>query len=405
MGTEGRTHSIEPTPGTAPRSAVSAFAAALRDLKVLSDFSLRDLQRRTGLPRSTIANTLNPNRASLPPWERTEAILRALNVPEHDLAGWRKRWIQAQREAGPDPVGPEPCPVEESPTAEPPAASSDGDPSTPGRDRTGVRSGPVRRLMTRWRKPGASHLVALLLGLALGWGLAVSNQTSPPEPPRQTPVTSAPVGSAGLGRALPAWVSRPASDAEIQEGTTVDLPITTSVASGDSLIVSVMLTSVCPGDVTVTDTQRDDFRIVGDVTDTLRHRTLLLAAFSVHALSTADSVHVVYPHVSKYHVAVDEFRGISAALQHAHGSGEKGNAAFTTNKDPLACRRGDLLVSAVGTNSGSGAEFAADWKLLPVLKLSSYRLSTAYRVIPADQTCAATGSTTGQWGAVAVVFR
>jgi hypothetical protein len=59
----------------------------------------------------------------------------------------------------------------------------------------------------------------------------------------------------------------------------------------------------------------------------------------------------------------------------------------------------------VGANSGSEPVFTDEWHGLPVLKLSSYRLGTAYRVVKAAQSCAATGTTTGQWGAVAVAFR
>ncbi|GAA1234634.1 hypothetical protein GCM10009665_26060 [Kitasatospora nipponensis] len=78
---------------------------------------------------------------------------------------------------------------------------------------------------------------------------------------------------------------------------------------------------------------------------------------------------------------------------------------FSTSSVQLNCGRGDLLVSVVGTNTGTAPQFTPEWQSLPVLKLSSYQLSTAYRTIPAAQSCAATGLTTAQWGAVAVTFR
>ncbi|MFD2122472.1 hypothetical protein ACFSNO_27920 [Streptomyces cirratus] len=113
-----------------------------------------------------------------------------------------------------------------------------------------------------------------------------------------------------------------------------------------------------------------------------------------------------YPHASKYHVAVDEFSGISRAVGYAQAHGESGQTRVQHLVDPARLRRR-------GPRGGHGRlqtaapprVFTAEWTALPVLRLSSYRLSTAYRIVPADQMCAATGTTTSQWGAAAVVFR
>ncbi|MFC6984209.1 hypothetical protein [Streptomyces cirratus] len=232
------------------------------------------------------------------------------------------------------------------------------------------------------------------------------------EQPCPPPTANAAPSSAGAADAGPrtgdepaAWVARAAADQQILGGTDVVLPVTNAVTEGNALVVTMMLTATCPGPVTVTDTRGNAFRIVADETDARLHRTLVLAAFHVRPLTTADSIRVKYPHASKYHVAVDEFSGISRAVGYAQAHGESGQTAFSTSSTRLDCAAGDLVVGTVGSNSGTAPVFTAEWTALPVLRLSSYRLSTAYRIVPADQMCAATGTTTSQWGAAAVVFR
>ncbi|MFF1478421.1 hypothetical protein ACFVYD_12745 [Streptomyces sp. NPDC058301] len=73
----------------------------------------------------------------------------------------------------------------------------------------------------------------------------------------------------------------------------------------------------------------------------------------------------MYPRASKYHIAVDEFRGISAVVARAHAHGEAGGTAFTTSHSRLECAAGDLVVAAVGTNSGTAPACSAEWNALP----------------------------------------
>lgn len=408
------------------QAGVCEFLASVRDLKAVSGLSLRDLQRRTGLPRSTIASALRRDRTSLPPWDRTRALLLACGVPECDLGAWKQQWTRILRETEQSAAArTERGPALNAGTGQAPdtVAADDDGPAVAEGGGTRVPPRPRRRLLVRGWPPLVTHAVALLLGLAMGgvgavsldsgthavsYGYPVEEQScpaAPQDPVETTGPTAASVPVSALAKPEPAWVARPASDAQILPGTDVVLPVVSPVAEGDALVVSVMLTSVCPGPVRVTDTQGDAFRIVGDVTDSLRHRTLLLAAFGVHPLSTADSIHVTYPHASKYHVAVDQFHGISTAVQHAQAHGESGSGAFSTSTVRLDCQRGDLVVTAVGTNSGTAPQLTPEWRVLPVLKLSSYRLSTGFRIAPAAQTCASTGTTTAQWGDVAVIFR
>ncbi|MEY9847185.1 hypothetical protein ABH940_004277 [Streptacidiphilus sp. BW17] len=430
-------------------TTASEFVGALRDLKAVSGLSLRELQRLSGLPRSTIAHALDAKRATLPPWERVAALLPACGVPEASLPSWQRAWARIVLGANPSPVpalgetdtpgdAAEPGPVGDAdlPPAGHPAADLGVRP--PSGDATGSRLGAaavpgarLTRLRGAFRRRGVrsallvlTHGVALAVGITLGIahgiahgvpvarpqsgvqiGYPVEEQVCPSLPAGQSPVTGPEVGSPTPSGQLPSWVGRATSDAQILSGTDVVLPILNPVKAGDSLVVSIMLTATCPGRVTVTDSQGDAYNVVGDETDSSHHRTLVIAAFHVHALGTADSIHVVYPHASKYHVAVDEYRGISAATGHAQAYGESGHTAFSTDSVQLDCTAGELLVGAVGANTGSEPDFTAEWHQLPELKLSSYRLSTAYRVVPAAQSCAATGTTTAQWAAVAVAFR
>ncbi len=220
-----------------------------------------------------------------------------------------------------------------------------------------------------------------------------TRQPPPPLPPRPA------------GAERPAWIARPAGDQQILSTASLVLPVTSAVTDGHALVVSLMLTSTCPGPVTVTDSRGNAYRTLADVTDGRRHRVLILAAFEVAALGTADSLTLGYPRSSKYHVAVDEFSGITGAGQAAVASGDAGGTAFSTESAPLTCAAGDLQVAAVGTNSGSAPVFSPGWTALPVLPLSSYRLSTAYRLTDTTARCAATGRTTAQWAAALATLR
>ncbi|MFD7540238.1 helix-turn-helix domain-containing protein [Streptomyces sp. NPDC059819] len=426
-------------PGPGVLTSPADFVRALRQLKAVSGLSLHELQLRTGIPRSTIAHALKEERGVLPPWDRVLALLRACDIPDTLLPQWKSAWARITLSSGAErPLqtgGPSTGPItdaaaDESSEADKARQDSSydvGGPLVPGDESS--RQAPQRphstepraKLRTSRRAARAlllvlSHVLVLAIGLVIAGppapqhggapnvGYPVEEKPCPILPTVQQPVTGPSRAAAPAGE-LPSWVGRPAEDAQILSATDVALPILTPAKAGDALVVSVMLTATCPGRVAVTDTRGDTYNVVGDVTDSGHHRTLIIAGFHIHALDTADSIHVVYPHASKYHVVVDEYRGIGESTGHAQAFGESGGAAFSTGSVGLRCASGDLLVSAVGANTGSEPRYTKEWHQRPVLKLSSYRLSTAYRTIPAAQSCAATGTTTAQWGAVAVVFR
>ncbi|MEZ0064552.1 hypothetical protein ABIA32_000540 [Streptacidiphilus sp. MAP12-20] len=327
--------------------------------------------------------------------------------------------LQEKSRASAPPAGP--APAEPQVQAEAPTLPTTPTPA-PTLTAAAPAPAPARRGRGSRARRAVTHGAALILGLLLGVGgtLALTGPRVPlgyPTDPTGCPSGVAPaspgsyvpqgadVPQASTGTPGPSWIARPASEAARLDGTEVVLPFIREVSAGDTLVVTVMLTSTCAGEVHAKDSQGNTYRIAGDVTDASRHRTLVLVAFDVRPLGTADQITLSYPHSSKYHVAVDEFRGIHAVAGHAEGYGPFGGTAFSTSRHPLTCRSGDLMVGAVGTNTGTAPQFVAGWTDLPVLELSSYKLTTAYRVASDEARCAATGTTTAQWGAVLVTFR
>ncbi|MER8105848.1 helix-turn-helix transcriptional regulator [Kitasatospora sp. NPDC094016] len=402
-------------------SVVEALAAELRRLRLeAGQPSFRTMAKTVGsISHTTLYEAASGSR--LPSWTTTRAYVRACGGDE---AEWHRRWTAAAEGSAPSAPSAPPTPAVE-PSGPQVAANTTADTTT---DRTAASAvappaGPGRGRRRIW-----THAFCLLLGVALGVGstLAVVGFRTPDAPaPSAHGCPSGDTGSApGEAAARPApgprpaaartaadddgtpsWASRIAFDQQAVSSTEIVLPVLSPVTPGDALVVTMMLTSTCPGSVTVTDSRGDRFRIVGDVTDSLRHRIRLLAAFGAAALTSEDSIRVAHPRASKYHVAVDEFRGVSAVRAVGRASGDAGGTTFSTTANAAACAPGDLLVGTVGSNSGSAPEFGTSWTSLPALRLSSYRLTTAHRIATDPDHCAATGQTTSQWGAVLAVLR
>ncbi|MBD0690290.1 helix-turn-helix domain-containing protein [Streptomyces sp. CBMA123] len=417
-------HQQEPPAARKPPTAAENFAGQLRTLRLdAGQPSFRTMAKTVGsISHTTLYEAASGSR--LPSWPTTRAFVRACGGDEEV---WHHRWraavngeppaelvIPAPPAAPLSPSSPSPSPsaAAPAPAPVPPTAVRVAPPAT---------AGPARgRLWT--------HALSLLLGLALGvlgtLGLltdrAPAAQDAPqhaaPSAARDCPTagpdvpapgehpTPAPLGP---GAPTPGWVARTAFGQQAATSTDFALPVLSPVAGGDALVVSMLLTDTCPGPVSVTDSHGDPFQLLGDVTDALRHRVLVLAAFDASALTTADSIHASYPRAEDYHVAVDEFRGVSTLRAFSPASGDAGGSGFTT-AGSTGCEPGDLLVGAVGSSGGSAPEFATGWTTLPVLQLSPDRLTTAHRIATgtgADATrCTATGRTTAQWDAVLVVL-
>jgi tetratricopeptide (TPR) repeat protein len=87
----------------------AGFVQTLRALKVWAgDPSFKDLERRSGLPRSTLADALNPRRRQLPRLEVVRAFVAACGVS--DCGPWDEAWRRAHLDSSPLAVVPRELP-------------------------------------------------------------------------------------------------------------------------------------------------------------------------------------------------------------------------------------------------------------------------------------------------------
>jgi hypothetical protein len=152
---------------------VEEFGARLRQLKVwAADPSFAELQRRTGIPSSTLADALSPRRTRLPRLDVVRLLVRACGGGAEDVASWEFGWrrLQERQEAAEAP---------EPPRAARPHQLPRGLSHLVGRDRIMERLHELQRLQGM---PGGRPALALLVGaagagktaLALHWGHLVA---------------------------------------------------------------------------------------------------------------------------------------------------------------------------------------------------------------------------------------
>ncbi|WP_441250503.1 AfsR/SARP family transcriptional regulator [Kitasatospora sp. McL0602] len=305
-----------------------------------------------------------------------------------------------------------PAPTDPQPVGTEPVGTEVAGTEAVGTEVAGTEAaGPVRK---RWRGIPQFVRTALVsvLACALAVGAVVSFGGSGAKSSPTTPATSAAPADqqVSLRTASPdgqvRYRGRIAFDDQILTTSGVNVPVLARTRRGDVVLVALTLTATTAGQVAVKDTAGNTYTMVGDIVDTYWHRTMLFAAFNAKQLDTADQISASYPKASKYHLAADVFSGVSAATGQAGGSNvyDHNTTAFSTSAAPLTCTAGDLLVSVVATNTGPKPQFSADWQALPELRLSSYRQTTAYRFVTTTEKCAATGTTTAQWEALAVLL-
>ncbi|MEV7598091.1 hypothetical protein AB0O91_12005 [Kitasatospora sp. NPDC089797] len=388
-----------------PPTAAENFAGQLRTLRLdAGQPSFRTMAKTAGSISHTTLYEAAAG-ARLPSWPTTRAFVRACGGDE---AQWHDRWCAAAKGEPPaEPVIPAPPAGSAALPTPPPPPTGPPPPAPP------VAARPHRA--RAW-----THALSLLLGVALGalgmLGLLAPREPAPraaaPDCPTAAPGTdpeAAPPGQDPTpdphapGAPPPSWVARPAVAQQASASTDLTLPVLAPVTHGDTLVVSLMLTDACPGPVTVTDGHADRFQLLGDVTDALRHRVLVLAAFGVSALTAADSIRAEYPRAGDYHVAVDEYRGVHTLRAFSAASGNAGSPLFATTAH-TPCDPGDLLVATVGSGSGGPAEFGPDWTSPPDLRLPADRLSTAHRIAAGATPCTAAVRTTARWGVVLAVL-
>jgi transcriptional regulator with XRE-family HTH domain len=381
------------------------LGAVLRARRIQAGLTQEQLAERSGLSVRAIGD-MERGKVARPHRESVRLLAEALGLSGDDHEG-------LMRLAGHS--SPTPCAGTVGGTADPTPPRSDGT-TAPRVDQpaidapAGERQEPVRADALPASPPAAPPRVRGRRGTAVATAAAAALCTAAavvalwpapvgeiPARPSEAPVAVVPSERSG-------YVGRIAADAQIVSSAGTDLRVDRPVTSGEALVVALMLTSTGAGAIAVTDTAGNRYTMVADVTDPYRHRVALFAAFKVSPLRGGDRLAITWPRASKHHIAVDEFHGLSAAKGQAAGTGAYDDHSSQGIAVGIAagCAPGDLVLGAIGSNSGPAPALTPGWQRLPELQLSSYRLTVAFRRATAREHCVLTGTSRAQWGAALV---
>jgi len=220
-------------------------------------------------------------------------------------------------------------------------------------------------------------------------------------------VKSAEISATPQAPVTAGFVRRAGSVAVAGARTTTTIPVGTGgIVGGHTVVASLLLSSTAPiaGAVTVSDSAGNSYQVLRDVNDGASgDRSLVIAAINVKAVSSTGSITFSYPSAGETHVSVDEFAGVTGLDTSAGASATA--SAFSSGATPVTAQPSELLIGAVGTESGSSPTWSAGWTALPALAVSSDYLDTAYRLVNATGSYAATGTSGGQWMASIVTLK
>ncbi|MGZ4442053.1 MAG: fibronectin type III domain-containing protein [Nocardioidaceae bacterium] len=237
-------------------------------------------------------------------------------------------------------------------------------------------------------------------GTAYFYRVAAVNSAGTSPQSNEATATPQPVGSAGYaGRvgSLTASTSRTTSTVTVGSA---------GVAAGHTLVATLLLSSTTSvtGSLTVKDTAGNTYTAARDVNDgSAGDRTVTLVAVNVHQLAAGSTITFTYPSSGETHLSVDEFSGVTGIDTSAGATGT--GTSFSSGSTSATSQAQEILVGDVGAESASKPTFAAGWTALPVLAISSDYLDTAYRLVTATGSFAATGTSGGQWMAAVVALR
>ncbi len=222
-----------------------------------------------------------------------------------------------------------------------------------------------------------------------------------------TSAQSAEVSATPQAPAAAAFVRRLGSSAVSGSRTTISVPVgSPGGAAGHTLVVSLLLssTSHLTSAISVTDTAGNSYVVARDVNDgSAGDRTVVFTATGMKALAAGASITLTYPSSAETHVSVDEFSGVTGIDTSAGASAT--TSTFSSGTAPATSQPSELLIGAVGTESGAAPTWSAGWTALPVLSLSGDYLDTAYRLVTTSGGYAATGTIRGQWMASIVTLK
>jgi Fibronectin type III domain len=204
-----------------------------------------------------------------------------------------------------------------------------------------------------------------------------------------------------------AFVQRVGSVTASASRATTTVPVgSPGVAAGHTLVVSLLLSSTTnrTGAVSATDSAGNSYVVARDTNDgSGGDRTLVLVSVGVKALPAGGSITLAHPSSAETHASVDEFSGVTGIDTSAGATGTA--ATFSSGQAPATTQASDVLIAAIGIESGKAPTWASGWKALPALSVSSDYLDTAYQMATATGAYAATGTTSGQWMASIVTLK
>jgi RHS repeat-associated protein len=215
------------------------------------------------------------------------------------------------------------------------------------------------------------------------------------------------VGASGTGS--PTYAGRVGVLAKYPNVATVsdDITVTRASTAGNTLIVSMYLSSANSTPSSVTDSQGNTYTVAAEHLDSDSHRIEVLVAANAKALSTSDKITITFPTATKYQATVDEFAGVASVSpvdKATTATGPAGGTTFAT-AGVTTTAANELLFAATGTNSGTIATYDAGWNTLTGTALSSYKLTPAWRPVTATGAYAATGTTTSEWQTALVTLK
>ncbi|MFI9361560.1 hypothetical protein ACIG5E_10905 [Kitasatospora sp. NPDC053057] len=254
---------------------------------------------------------MSPQRSRLPPLERVLALATAFGAPAEELARWQSAWQRIQvRQQSAEP----PAPASRA-AVEPPAQASQAavEPSAPDvapqalrePDRTGRHRSARRRLI--WPVLSVSGLLAALLTTPLTAAPVTGGRAATTGDQPSFPVGARTPDRCGyLGRISDKVAASPL-DAAATTGES--LQITSPVAKGDTLVVTLVLAEAGTGPITVRDTAGNRYRATRDETSD-GTRLTVFTLFDARPLDSLDQITFLWPSSQPDYTAVYEFRGV-----------------------------------------------------------------------------------------------
>jgi transcriptional regulator with XRE-family HTH domain len=360
------------------------FGTLLRARRSGAGLTQEDLAERSGLSVRAIRD-LERGRVARPRRETVRLLATALGLPEDES----EEFLRLARQALP------------------PSRLGRVDAEIPTAPADEMATAPKAEAADHWdghahgRRPVARYgilLCALLAGAALSCDRGPLATLAFHHGPRasRTASRAAYVGRMSNDDAPPGRLATVGDDLELMH----------AVSRGETLIVTVALTGVRSGAVTVTDTVGNIYRPAGLITSRDGNRLLLFAVVDAKPLDTLDQITVVWPRATAAHIAVDAFRGITAAGPWTGAESDTGRGTSTesvTSAGPPLCAAGDLFFTAMSAPNGPTPHIDAPWQEAPWRPPNpppphSPALTTAYRSITsADNHCTVHGTATPPW--------